>query len=67
LQTYLDKLLYSLFHKNYITYCENPPPESNAITFLSVISLVFGSTKYPEHSRPKIYVTPLGGGYFPFD
>jgi hypothetical protein len=67
LQTYSEKILYILFYQNFITYSENPPPESNAITFLSVISFVFGSTKYPEHSRPKIYVTPLGGGYFPLD
>jgi hypothetical protein len=67
LQTYSEKKLYIIFYQNFITYSENPPPESNAITFLSVISFVVGSTKYPEHSRPNIYVTPFGGGYFPLD
>ena len=43
-----------IFLRINFTYSENPPPESNAITFLSVISFVFESTKYPEHSRPKI-------------
>jgi len=50
-----------------VAYCAYPPPVNIAITFLSVISSVTGSTKYPAHSKPIIFVIPLGGGYLPYD
>ena len=48
-----------------LTKSAYPPPGSKAMTRLLVISFVYGSTRYPLHSNPIVFVTPFGGGYKP--